>query len=714
MQNKYTHCFFIKLIVCTILMCLCWQEDVFAQADTVAVQLKIDEARALFSENPKKSLHTAFQANSLANKSDHKYLIAFSLNTIGSAYNYMGNNDSAIYYHQQALLIQREIQDDLGIGRSLTNIGIAYTSNGLNDKAIKCFLEAEQKFIKVKFDIGLSKLYNSMGSLFYNINDFNNSIIYYKKGIAISKKLDDVVLNYSLKINLANVYGSVNKSSEALALYKESYFAVKADSNYSDLIMVCNNMCHEYLDLKNFALAKQYSDEALSLIKNYEIEDYLKTTSFSNQADILAHEGHFAEAVVFVDSALSMLKDSPDFAKEIGLKYQLGKMLHKNGNYERSYEVLMDALNLKDTLYNKNLKEKLSEINTIHEVEKKESQIQLLSDAQEKQKIINYLLIGVACISFIAIVVLISSYKRKKRDNEIIQIQKNEVILKNTLVEEKQKEILDSINYAKRIQYSLLASDKLLQENLPEHFLYFKPKDVVSGDFYWGSKVISSSVSVREESRDENFILVTADSTGHGVPGAIMSMLNISCLNEAISADKLTQPADILNATREKIINHLSNDGSAEGGKDGMDCSLVSFDFKNKKLIYAAANNPVWVVRSLSLFEGGVRRTGDVEFIALVADRMPIGKHDKDIIPFTQHEFDLQSGDMVYTFTDGFPDQFGGPNGKKFKYKKLEELLMSISHESMEIQKQKLEEVFENWKGDLEQIDDVCIIGVRV
>lgn len=307
-----------------------------------------------------------------------------------------------------------------------------------------------------------------------------------------------------------------------------------------------------------------------------------------------------------------------------------------------------------------------------------------------------YIIISILAIVLIVILFAYTIFqlKRNKHQARIIEIQKE-------LVEQKHNEITDSINYAKRIQYSLLASNKLLNDNLPNHFLFFKPKDVVSGDFYWGSKLSSSS-----------FVLVTADSTGHGVPGSIMSMLNISCLNEAINADKLIQPADILNATRKKIIEHLSNDGSAEGGKDGMDCSLVSFDFINKKLIYAAANNPVWIVR----FNRVDRQLagGDVEFIALTADRMPVGKHDKDILPFTEHEFDLQSGDMVYTLTDGFPDQFGGPKGKKFKYKQLEELLLSIAHESMEIQKQKLEEVFENWKGNLEQVDDVCIIGIRI
>ena len=210
---------------------------------------------------------------------------------------------------------------------------------------------------------------------------------------------------------------------------------------------------------------------------------------------------------------------------------------------------------------------------------------------------------------------IFKSLKLEKQAKQIVLVQKD-------IIEEKQKEIVDSINYAKRIQYSLLANNKLLQDNLPSHFLFFKPKDVVSGDFYWGSKLSSG-----------NFILATADSTGHGVPGAIMSMLNISCLNEAVNADKLFQPADILNATRKKIIEHLSNDGSAEGGKDGMDCSLVSFDFKNNKLTYSAANNPVWIIREKT-------------FIALTADRMPVGKHDKDTTPFTQNEFDLQSGDV--------------------------------------------------------------------
>lgn len=529
-----------------------------------------------------------------------------------------------------------------------------------------------------------------MGNLFNSINDYKNSIIYYKKGIDLSEKMKDNNLNYALSINLANVYSSINKPTDALELYLITYQKAKPDSNYVYFLMICNNICQQYLDMNEFEKAKKYSDEAMELIKKHDFEEYLKISSYSNYATLLEREGKYDEAQDYINSALLLLKYTPDITKEIVLKKQLSQVLFESGSFDGAYSKLMEAYLLKDTMYQNNLSEKLSELNTIHEVEKKESQIQLLSDAQRKQKTINYLLIGVACISFVAIIILITSYRRKKKDNEIIQLQKNEVITKNKLVEEKQKEILDSINYAKRIQYALLASDKLLKDNLPNHFLLFKPKDVVSGDFYWGT-ILSNG----------NFLLATADSTGHGVPGAIMSMLNISCLNEAINSDKKTEPADILNATRRKVISHLANDGSAEGGKDGMDCSLCVFDFKNKILKIAAAHNPVWIIRGK-------------ETIEIKADRMPVGKHDKDTLPFTQHEFELQSGDMVYTLTDGFPDQFGGEKGKKFMSKNLREFLAINAHLPMKEQKNLLEKTFADWKAELEQMDDVTVIGIRI
>ena len=281
-----------------------------------------------------------------------------------------------------------------------------------------------------------------------------------------------------------------------------------------------------------------------------------------------------------------------------------------------------------------------------------------------------------------------------ERTSEVVE-EKKIVIEKNILVEaqkqlieEKHKEITDSINYAERIQRSFIATKEILNENLKNYFVFFKPKDTVSGDFYWASKL-----------NNGNFALATADSTGHGVPGAIMSLLNVTSLEKAIETE--TKPSNILNVTRRIIIERLKKDGSDEGGKDGMDASLTVYDFKNMKLIIAAANNPVWIMRG-------------TEIIEIKPDKMPVGKHYKDDVSFTQQEVTLQTGDVVYTLTDGFPDQFGGVKGKKFMIKNLRDLLAANHQLSMQEQKDLLEETFTKWVGNLWQVDDVTIIGVRV
>lgn len=277
---------------------------------------------------------------------------------------------------------------------------------------------------------------------------------------------------------------------------------------------------------------------------------------------------------------------------------------------------------------------------------------------------------------------------RQKELKQKVNEATSEINQQKSLIEEKHKAITDSINYAERIQRSFLATKELLDENLKEYFVLYLPKDVVSGDFYWASKL-----------NDSNFALVTADSTGHGVPGAIMSLLNITSLEKAIEHE--TDPGKILDHTRLNIIDRLSKDGTKDGGWDGMDCSLISFDFANLKMRIAAANNPVWILRNNELTE-------------IKADRFPVGKHEFDDQDFNTNEFPLQKGDVVYTMTDGFADQFGGPLGKKFKWKQLQKVLTSISHEPMEVQREKLNAILAEWKQQIEQIDDICVIGIRI
>lgn len=279
--------------------------------------------------------------------------------------------------------------------------------------------------------------------------------------------------------------------------------------------------------------------------------------------------------------------------------------------------------------------------------------------------------------------------RRREQAEKQLQESFDEIQLQKDQLDERNKEITDSINYAERIQRSFLAVDELLNENLNDYFVYFNPKEAVSGDFYWAGKL-----------NNGNFALVNADSTGHGVPGAIMSILNISSIEHAVDKN-ISNPAEIFNQTRKTIIERLKKDGSAEGGKDGMDASLVSFNKDKTKMTYVAAQNPIWIIRNGELLE-------------IKPEKMPVGKHDNDHVPFKGGEFDLLKGDQIYTLTDGFQDQFGGPKGKKFMVKKMREYVLSISNLSMAEQYEGIVEAFTNWKGEIEQVDDVCVIGVRI
>jgi sigma-B regulation protein RsbU (phosphoserine phosphatase) len=257
-------------------------------------------------------------------------------------------------------------------------------------------------------------------------------------------------------------------------------------------------------------------------------------------------------------------------------------------------------------------------------------------------------------------------------------------------IEQKNKEVTDSINYARRIQSALLAPAALLNKNLPQHFVLYKPKDIVSGDFYYASETL------RQE-----FWVCVGDCTGHGVPGAFMSLLNISILRELITEQKISEPHLLLNRQRERIISALNPDGAVESSKDGMDCVVAKFDFGKQLMSFSCANNPLWIVREGELHE-------------FSPDKQPVGIHEGESKSFTLHNWNIQKGDCIYMFTDGFADQFGGPRGKKLKYSQMKEFVLNNAMHTPERQKQLLDELFMSWKGTLEQVDDVLVIGIEI
>jgi serine phosphatase RsbU (regulator of sigma subunit) len=272
------------------------------------------------------------------------------------------------------------------------------------------------------------------------------------------------------------------------------------------------------------------------------------------------------------------------------------------------------------------------------------------------------------------------------RQNRIKQKINSELAEKNHIIEEQHKDITDSIQYSKRIQEAIMPPLHLWEKNLPDSFLLYKPKDVLSGDFYW-----------LEKTQDAVYF-AACDCTGHGVPGAMVSVICSTALNRAVKEFGLKNTGQILDKVRELVLETFEK--SESNVQDGMDISLCSLNTKTLELTWSGANNPLWYLDKGSAKE-------------ITATKQPIGKVDNPV-PFATHTIGLNKNDIIYVFTDGYADQFGGPKGKKFKYKQLKELLVNNANRSMKEQHDILLTAFENWKGNLEQVDDVCIIGVRV
>jgi serine phosphatase RsbU (regulator of sigma subunit) len=267
------------------------------------------------------------------------------------------------------------------------------------------------------------------------------------------------------------------------------------------------------------------------------------------------------------------------------------------------------------------------------------------------------------------------------KSKEIIEEKHEEVLLQK-------KEITDSINYARSIQRAFIPTEEQFNSYFKDSFVYFKPKDIVSGDFYWAYQ------------KDNLLFYATADCTGHGVPGGFMTMLGLSFLDDIIESKATTNPASALNLIRDKIVNTLKQSGNIGENKDGMDIAICCIDKTKNELTYSSANNSLYMIR-------------DNELTIYKGDKQPCGFYHENK-PFTAHTISLKPNDCIYTFTDGFADQFGGPKGKKFRYKQFEEILLNNVNDSFSVQKNKLSSAFESWKGDLEQVDDILVIGIKI
>ncbi|MBI2281848.1 MAG: SpoIIE family protein phosphatase [Bacteroidetes bacterium] len=467
-----------------------------------------------------------------------------------------------------------------------------------------------------------------------------------------------------------------------------------------------------YLLLSNAYTVNQNPDSAFWYAKKaYHIvpvnDAQLKAFSTIHLARGYLSIGEVANAIKIASQALKVEEDLGAKKEIKDIHNLLAEAYKTDKNYKEALAHLEKFLKLDQEQASllsaaniSSLESKMEKEKHQHTLKLKQEEVVVKNAKIKQQNIQN---IGLVIVLFFAIgfiVLAVRSYRIKKRDAETIMKQK-------LMVEQAHQEIKDSIVYAKRIQSAILPPAKLVKEYLKESFILYKPKDVVAGDFYWMETINSDEWRVMSgenpslNTQDSQLVLfAVADCTGHGVPGAMVSVVCNNALNRSVKEHGLTNPGEILNKTREIVIQEFEK--SDEDVKDGMDIALCSLKLSESyaTLQYAGANNPLWMIRNGELIE-------------TKANKQPIGQFDNPE-PYTTHTFELKQGDAIYIFSDGYVDQFGGEKGKKFKATAFRSLLLSIQDKTMEEQKIIINESFETWKGSLEQIDDVCVIGVKI
>ncbi len=550
----------------------------------------------------------------------------------------------------------------LGISRANLISASMHDQFGQYEKAMAHALNAVKTGELAGDELNKSDCYTLLGQVYSRINDYQKAILNLEKGLVIRNLLNDNKASASSLNLIARNYVLSKKYEEAFSFYNQSLELREKTNDVDGIPWTYLGLASLFLEKKEFHKSLEYYKKAES--SNLKSEKRFELVCLIGISKVLLFLSEYNNAIACLTEALLIAET----LHIVSLKSEAHELLSEC--YEKTNDLSKSLFHFKQ--YNLLRQEILSndKVNTL-----KNQQIAFSVEHAEKEAEINRL-------------------KNVELKNAFDKIE-----LQHHELEEKNKEITDSINYAKRIQSSYMASENELSNYLSDYFVIFKPKDIVSGDFYWANY------------HNDSFYLCTADSTGHGIPGAFMSLLNISLLNEALFSRNFHNPSDILNFVRKILIQGLKSDDCGQGGKDGMDCSLIRFDFTKNILSYSAANNPIWILRKTSVEE---LNTHDYELIELKPDKMPVGKHDKQDVSFSQHEFKLQKGDRVYTITDGFADQFGGPNGKKFMSKYLKELLQNNTHLPMLEQKQIVDTAFEKWKGNLEQVDDVCVIGLAI
>jgi serine phosphatase RsbU (regulator of sigma subunit)/Tfp pilus assembly protein PilF len=575
--------------------------------------------------------------------------MASGYNNIGNIYHDQANYPKALRYQLKSLKIREELKDKTGISMGYNNIGNVLLAQGKSDEALLYYQKSLEINEELNDLIGIGSANANMGNIYIDKKNYTKARICFFKSLKAREQVDDKRGLAETFNNIGSAYLLENKIEEALIYQLKSLKLFEKTGDKKGLADVCGGMAGIYIEKKDFENALRYSDQMLSLSKELNFREGTRN-AYQKFSNLYKKQKQFEKALQYTD--------------------------------------LYNAIN--DSLLNTENFKQVSELNTRYETEKKEKEILLLTKDQElnakiirQQQLVRWGLIGGVILLFISIFSIYRRYRFKQKANDLLENQNKEIQQKNTL-------ITDSIDYAKTIQEAVLPTTAKIHSLFPKSFILNKPKSIVSGDFYWVSQT------------GDQLVCAVADCTGHGVPGAFMSLLGYNMLENEIKKDALIEPASILDHLNEQTIKSLSKE-EGQVVKHGMDMSLISIDTKSNLLQYAGAHNSVYIVRNKQLTE-------------LKADKKAIGTFSKESSrSFTQQTFQLKKGDTIYLYTDGFPDQIGGPQRKKFYYQPFKDLLTSISELDMQTQKEKLDAAHIQWLGEKpDQTDDILIMGICI
>ncbi|PCH91426.1 MAG: hypothetical protein COB85_09075 [Bacteroidetes bacterium] len=702
--------------------------------------LKIDALDKLTNEYSAHNYDSAIYFSDigigLAVKANYKKGLASIMLNRGNTHMYFSELDESLNWYKRSAEIAQENNLKELLSKGWNNIGIIYDTQSNNNKALQYY----QRSLQLKIELGnirsLKSTYLNIGGVYVTLGDYETALKFFSESEKIGRSTRDSSSTAHVLINKSIVLIKLNRHSEAIPLLIESIKLCTQLQLHKQLGYSFNTMAVAYFNMEEHDSAKHYYD--LSLIEATRIDDSVTISKvMTNLADIHIEEGNLDEAKSMATEALRIKMKTKDTRGQSLSRTQLANISIEQGDYAtakshldiafllvkegeyideltkvyntyRSYYLaLKDYKNayayyelyekLEDSIRGKETIQKIHALELKNEREKQETKINLLEKDKElakikldKSNLLNYSFATGGILVFILGLVALRAYVRKKKDHEVIHQQKLQVEDQKIALEIKNKSITDSIRYAKRIQNAIIPPISIVKEYLGDIFILYKPKDIVAGDFYWLEK--------RQISGRELILFAVADCTGHGVPGALLSVVCHNALNRAVKEFNVTKPGSILDKVSELVNETFEK--SEQDVHDGMDIALCLVDKQKSELHYAGAHNPLYQIRKgeLNEFKGS---------------REPIPKFRKDKA-FSNEIIQMQKDDMYYIFSDGFADQFGGSHGRKLKYKPFQELLLNNSTLSMEEQHDKLEVFFEKWRGSEEQVDDVCLMGFKI